>query len=81
MIVHEADSYNAKPPPAALDDLPLTPMDAFYARNHGPIPHIDAETWRLKIGGPGAEATSCRGPRLGRFWDCSARVRASSLAA
>lgn len=51
MIVHSADPYNAEPPRAALDDAPITPLDTFYGRNHGPIPHLDPDTWRLEVDG------------------------------
>ncbi len=51
MIVHEADPYNAEPPPGALADRMLTPVDSFYSRNHGPIPLIDPQAWRLRVGG------------------------------
>ena len=29
----------------------LTPTAAFYKRNHFPIPHLNAATWRLEVGG------------------------------
>jgi sulfite oxidase len=51
MIVHEEDPYNAEPPRAALADRMLTPVDTFYSRNHGPIPVISPQGWRLKVGG------------------------------
>ncbi len=51
MVVHEADPYNAEPPRAALAYQPLTPIDSFYSRNHGSIPHIDASSWRLRVDG------------------------------
>ena len=51
MIVHEADPYNAEPTPGALAGRMLTPLDAFYGRNHGPIPRPDPVAWRLRIGG------------------------------
>ncbi len=51
MVVHEADPYNAEPPRGALADGVLTPADAFYSRNHGPIPLLDASTWRLTVDG------------------------------
>lgn len=51
MIVHETDPYNAEPAPHALAGRHLTPVDAFYTRNHGPIPDLDPTTWRLRIGG------------------------------
>jgi sulfite oxidase len=51
MVVHENDPYNAEPPRGALADQVLTPLDAFYSRNHGPIPDVDATTWRLRVDG------------------------------
>ncbi len=51
MIVHETEPYNAEPAADALAGRMLTPLDSFYARNHGPIPLIDAAAWRLKIDG------------------------------
>lgn len=51
MIVHEADPYNAEPPGGALADRMLTPVNSFYGRNHGPIPLIDPQAWRLRVCG------------------------------
>ncbi|SDY41641.1 sulfite dehydrogenase (cytochrome) subunit SorA apoprotein [Micromonospora pattaloongensis] len=51
MIVHSADPYNAEPPRAALDGHPVTPLDTFYSRNHGPIPRLDPDAWRLEVDG------------------------------
>ena len=51
MIVHESDPYNAEPPPSALVDEPVTPLDTFYSRNHGPIPEIDPDSYRLVVDG------------------------------
>lgn len=51
MIVHETDPYNAEPSPGALADRMITPLGSFYSRNHGPIPVIDPQAWRLTIGG------------------------------
>jgi sulfite oxidase len=51
MIVHSTDPYNAEPPGAALDGLPLTPTDTFYGRNHGPIPRLDPDTWQVEVDG------------------------------
>jgi sulfite oxidase len=51
MIVHETDPYNAEPACAALAGRMLTPLDSFYARNHGPVPLIDPEEWRLAVDG------------------------------
>ena len=51
MIVHEKDPYNAEPPPGVLAHALVTPLAAFYSRNHGPVPQIDPEAWRLHVGG------------------------------
>jgi sulfite oxidase len=51
MIVHDAEPYNAEPPRTALAGRPLTPVEVFYARNHGPIQQIDPDMWCLELGG------------------------------
>ncbi|CAN5502400.1 sulfite oxidase [soil metagenome] len=51
MLVHEREPYNAEPCRAALDGSPLTPLDSFYSRNHGPVPDLDPATWRLTVDG------------------------------
>jgi sulfite oxidase len=38
LTVHEQEPLNAEPPRAALAEAPVTPTDAFYVRNHGPVP-------------------------------------------
>jgi sulfite oxidase len=38
LTVHELDPLNAEPPRAALAEAAITPTDAFYVRNHGPVP-------------------------------------------
>ena len=51
MIIHERDPFNAEPARAALAGRVLTPVDTFYSRNHGPIPDVGIEQWRLRVGG------------------------------
>lgn len=51
MIVRADFPYNAEPPLAVLAGGGLTPIDAFYARNHGPIPDIAPQGWRLTVDG------------------------------
>jgi sulfite oxidase len=51
MIVRGRLPYNAEPPPAVLASSDITPIDAFYSRNHGPFPDIPPEQWRLAITG------------------------------
>lgn len=50
VIVLEQEPFNAEAPAGALAD-PVTAVDAFYSRNHGPIPDIDPDTWRLRFAG------------------------------
>lgn len=51
MIIHTVEPLNAEPPPAVLGQSDLTGADAFYVRNHGPIPEIQPDSWRLRVGG------------------------------
>ena len=51
MIVHENEPFNAEPPPQAMADQDITPVDTFYSRNHAPIPQIDAASWTLRVDG------------------------------
>jgi sulfite oxidase len=51
MIVHQVEPYNAEPPRSALVGRLLTPIETFYARDHGAVPHIHPGTWCLRIGG------------------------------
>src|SRR5260221_13353195 len=53
MIVHTVEPLNAEPPRAVLGEHDLTRADTFYVRNHGPIPDIQPDSWRLRIGGLG----------------------------
>jgi sulfite oxidase len=51
MIVHERSPFNAEASRSALAVGAITPIDTFYARNHGPIPDIAVHDWRLTVGG------------------------------
>ena len=50
--VHQVEPFNAEP-----DDLrefisyPITPLHLVYRRNHGPIPDIKADDYRLTVNG------------------------------
>ncbi|MDL5157702.1 sulfite oxidase [Actinomycetospora termitidis] len=50
MTVHQVEPYNAEPPRSVLVDA-VTPVSAFYSRNHGPVPAADEESWRLRVDG------------------------------
>jgi sulfite oxidase len=51
MIVRGELPFNAEPPPSVLASSEITPVDAFYARNHGPIPDVDVDQWQLTVEG------------------------------
>src|ERR1700744_969976 len=51
MIVRGRIPYNAEPPPTVLASSDITPIDTFYARNHGPFPDISPHQWQLRIDG------------------------------
>lgn len=51
LIIHGDSPLNAEPPRAVLADEAITPLEAFYVRNHGPVPVLDPSTWRLRVDG------------------------------
>ena len=51
MIIHESEPFNAETSLAALGHSALTPTDASYVRDHGPVPEIDPGAWRLRVDG------------------------------
>ena len=51
MIVRDRMPFNAEAPASVLIADETTSIDAFYARNHGPIPDIATEHWRLRVDG------------------------------
>jgi sulfite oxidase len=51
MILHGEDPLNAEPPGALLAEHALTPAACFFVRNHGDVPAVDADAWRLRVGG------------------------------
>ena len=51
MIVRGHLPYNAEPPARVLASSDITPIDTFYARNHGPLPDISPQRWQLRIDG------------------------------
>jgi sulfite oxidase len=42
VIVHQEEPFNAESPREALAGAPLTPVEHFYVRNHGPVPERTA---------------------------------------
>jgi len=43
--------YNGEPPKSLVTQLPVTPNDLHFVRNHGGIPDIDPEAFDLKLDG------------------------------
>lgn len=50
-IVHSEAPFNAEPPLDKLHQSFLTPAENFYVRSHGDIPDLDANAYRLTVGG------------------------------
>jgi sulfite oxidase len=50
-IVHERTPFNAESSRSALARDAITTLDSFYCRNHGPIPDIAIDQWRLTVDG------------------------------
>jgi sulfite oxidase len=51
LIVHEDEPFNAETRPEALAEDSVTATDAFYVRDHGPVPEPDPATWHLRVDG------------------------------
>jgi sulfite oxidase len=51
LIVYEDEPFNAETERGALIEAPVTATDAFYVRGHGPVPELDPEAFRLRVGG------------------------------
>jgi sulfite oxidase len=50
-VVHGQSPFNAEPSRSALAGRGITPLDTFNSRNHGPIPAIAPQEWRLAVTG------------------------------
>ena len=68
MVVHEREPFNAEPPGHVLAAQLLTPREAFYSRNHGPVPLVDPDTWRLRVDGLVATPLDISLDELRRRW-------------
>lgn len=51
LLVRSQAPYNAEPPLEKLVAKPITPVELFYVRNHGPIPDAKASDGTLSIEG------------------------------
>jgi sulfite oxidase len=50
LVVHQEDPFIAETGVGALAEA-VTDTAAFYVRNHGPVPEIDPDAWRLRVSG------------------------------
>lgn len=74
-IVHSANPLNTEPPLAELVASPLTPVETWFVRNHGPTPQIAKADFRLQIEG------LVRTPRTFTVDELAKRFRARTLEA
>lgn len=50
-LVRQEEPFNAGPPPHRLLGGDLTSSDLFFVRNHGAVPSVDTESYRLTVEG------------------------------
>ena len=50
-IVHVREPLNIETSRASLGESAVTPVDAFYVRNHGPVPTLAAGVWKVRVEG------------------------------
>jgi hydroxyacylglutathione hydrolase len=51
LVVWTEDPINAETPLELLCQSAVTPTELFFVRNHGPVPEVDASSYRLVVGG------------------------------
>ena len=51
LIVREETPFNAEPPPKHLIQEFVTPAQLFFVRNHGNVPEISSDSYRLAVTG------------------------------
>lgn len=57
-VVRNKDPFNGGPPVKELIRSHITPTDLFFSRNHGNIPEVDVDVYRLEITGKVSETLS-----------------------
>jgi len=50
-VVRSSNPFNGGPPTHLLKRSYITPTDLFFARNHGDVPDVDVDSYRLEITG------------------------------
>lgn len=51
MIIRDPEPFNAEPPLGRLRQSFITPGELFFSRNHGSIPEVNSDGYRLVVGG------------------------------
>ncbi len=67
LITREADPYNSEPRPVDLAQTFVTPTELFYCRNHGSIPQLDSDGYRLEVVGIDRNATDFSWEKIKSF--------------
>lgn len=52
LVVRTERPFNAEPPLELLAATPVTANDFFYIRNHLPVPHVNATTYKVRLSLP-----------------------------
>src|SRR5438445_1287496 len=65
LIVRTEDPLNAETPLGLLVSSHVTPTQIFFVRNHGSVPAVDPESYRLTVGGDEPLVLSLRDLREG----------------
>lgn len=50
-IVRDGQPFNAEPPLGVLRQNFVTPREVYFSRNHGSVPEVDPDGYRLAVGG------------------------------
>ena len=67
LLIREDSPFNAGPSPKQMNAGVITPTDRFFVRNHGDIPQISPDDYRLSIGGMVAHPLELSLPDLRGF--------------
>ncbi len=67
LIVRQPDPFNGGPPSERLAGSFITPNDLFFVRNHGSVPAVDRDAYRLTVDGAVDQALSLSLGDLRRF--------------
>ncbi len=51
LLVRSREPFNAGPTPDVMRSAFITPNSAFFVRNHGGVPQVDPESYRLEVDG------------------------------